>query len=251
MITKNQLIISCIFNGGNLIFLIYYIYDIIIRTTDLEHFTRWSYYLNSIYTSICLYCDIMEYLSQENKDNIETEMDYNLIKDDKKDILKELNEWNRNKFGVICNTFCYFVSIGFWILFFLGNNLFLVKKSIKNVFNCIYHHIIIQIIIIIDIFASKRKIHKFSYNYFGIILSVYCLYCIIIFFEKFIFGRNAYFFMNGSSNMFLLLCFIISCLLLYPSYLIHIYLIEFKYEKLKNSDNLIDKEEEINDEGRL
>ena len=257
MITKNQLIISCIFNGGNLIFLIYYIYDIIVRTTDLEHFTRWSYYLNSIYTTICLYCDIKEYLSQENKDNIETQMDYNLITDDKneKDNLKELNDWNRNKFGVMCNTLCYFVSIGFWILFLLGNSLFLVTKSIKNVFNCIYHHIIIQIIIIVDIFASKRKIHKFSWNYFGIIFSIYFVYCIIIYFEKFIFGRNAYIFMNGASIMFLLLCLIISCLLLYLSYLIHIYLIELKYKKLKNKDNLIDdlndNEEENKDEDRL
>ena len=149
MTTKNQLLISFIFNGGNLLFLVYYIYDIIIRPTDLEHFTRWSYYLNSIYTTICLFCDIIEYLSQENKDNIETQMDYNLINDDKKDNLKELNDWNRNKFGVICNTLCYFVSLGFWILFFLGNNLFLVTYSIKNVFNCIYHHIIIQVIIIV------------------------------------------------------------------------------------------------------
>ena len=250
MITKNQLIISCIFIGGNLIFLIYYIYDIIMRTTDLEHFTRWSYYLNSIFTSICLYCDIIEYLSQENQDNIEAKMDYNLIKDDKKDNLQELNDWNRNKFGVICNTLCYFVSIGFWILFFLSNNLFLVTKSIKNVFNCIYHHIIIQIIIIVDIFVSKRKIHKFSWNYFRIIFFIYFLYCIVIFIEKYIFGRNAYHFMNGSSILFLILCLIISCLLLYPSYLLHIYLIEFKYKKI-NKDSLIDNNDEINDEDRL
>ena len=113
MLTKKQLIISCIFNGGNALFLIYYIYDVISRPLELEHITRWSYYLNSIFTTICLYCDIMEYFSQE-----ETEINYNLFLDDKnnkhKNKIQELNDWNRNKYGVICNTLCYFVSIGFW-----------------------------------------------------------------------------------------------------------------------------------------
>ena len=168
MITKNQLIISCIFNGGNLLFLIYYIYDIFERPTDLEHITRWSYYLNSIYTIICLYCDIFEYISQNDENNIESQMNYNLMIDDKNDYckktLKKLNDWNRNKFGVICNSLCYFVSIGFWSLFFLGNTFMQVSKSIKNLFNCIYHHCIIQIIIIIDIFTFDRKIQDLFWD---------------------------------------------------------------------------------------
>ena len=259
MFTKNQLLISCIFNGGNTLFLIYYIYDIIVRPTDLEHITRWSYYLNSIFTTICLFCDILEYISQENKENIETELNYNLLTDEKnkgqKNHLKELSDWNRNKFGVICNSLCYFVSIGFWSLFFLGNNAMLVSKSIKNVFNCIYHHCIIQIVIIVDLFVFKRKTHKYSWLYFGIIYSIFILYCIIIYVEKYIFGRNAYFFMNGSSKMFLILCLIISSLLLYVSYLIHIYLIELKYRIINKQDNLIDEgisnEKEYSDEGKL
>ena len=245
MLTKNQLIISCIFNGGNALFLIYYIYNIIARPTDFEHITRWSYYLNSIFTTICLYCDIMEYFTQENNGNIESLMQYNLLIDDKNNEQKikiiELNDWNRNKFGVICNTLSYFVSIGFWLLYVFGNNFMLVSKSIKNLFNCIYHHCIIQIIIIVDIFAFKRKTHKFSWLYFGIIYSVYILYCIIIYLEKYIFGRNAYFFMDGSSKIFLALCLIISSLLLFISYLIHIYLIEFKNKDSNKQENLIDE----------
>ena len=244
MITKNQLIISCVFNGGNLIFLLYYIYDIIVRTTDLEHITRWSYYLNSIYTTICLYCDIFEYLSQDDKEK----MNYNLMSDDENDKLKELNNWNRNKFGVICNTLCYFVSLGFWSLFFFGNSLMQVTQSIKSVFNCLYHHCIIQIIVIVDIFAFERKMHCFSWLYFGIIYSIFILYAIIIYFEKFIFGRNAYYFMNGSSKIFLFLCLIISSFLLYISYLLHIYLIEFKYKKIKKEKILIDNREDYEKE---
>ena len=244
MFTKNQLIVSCLFNGGNLIFLIYYIYDIIARPTDLEHITRWSYYLNSIFTTICLYCDIMEYFSQEDKENVETEMNYKIFIEDKnnaqKNKLKLLNDWNRNKFGVICNTLCYFVSIGFWFLFIFGNNLMLVSKSIKNTFNCIYHHCIIQIITIIDIFAIRRKIHYFSWFYFGIIYSIFIVYCLIIYFEKYIFGRNAYHFMAGSSKIFLVLCLIIASLLLYISYLIHIFLISLKNNNNNKQENLIE-----------
>ena len=254
MITKKQLIISCIFNGGNVLFLLYYIYDIFVRYTDLEHITRWSYYLNSIYTSICLYCDIMQFISQEDKDNLDSQLNYKLLIEEKNDKLLELNHWNRNKFGVICNTLCYYVSIGFWSLFFFGNNIMLVSKSIKNLFNCIYHHCIIQIIVIVDIFAFKREIHKFNWNYFGIIYSIFISYCIIIYLEKYIFGRNAYYFMNGSSKMFLILCLIIGSALLFICYLIHIYLIEFKYNVIKKEELLIDdssEEKEINDEDRI
>lgn len=247
MLTKNQLIISCFFNGGNAIFLIYYIYDICVRPTDLEHITRWSYYLNSIFTTINLFCDIMEYISQESKENMENSMNYKLIIDDQnlepKQNFEKLNDWNRNQFGVICNTLSYFVSIGFWSLFFLGNSLMKVTPSIKSVFNCIYHHCIIQIVGIVDIFNIKRKVHVFSWLYFGIIYSILILYSIIIYIEKYIFGRNAYIFMKGTSKMFLILCLIISSILLYISYLIHIYLIELKNKKKdEEKTNLIDIE---------
>jgi hypothetical protein len=196
----------------------------------------------------------MQFISQEDKDNLDSQLNYKLLIEEKNDKLLELNHWNRNKFGVICNTLCYFVSIGFWSLFFFGNNIMLVSKSIKNLFNCIYHHCIIQIIVIVDIFAFKREIHKFNWNYFGIIYSIFISYCIIIYLEKYIFGRNAYYFMNGSSKMFLILCLIIGSALLFICYLIHIYLIEFKYNVIKKEELLIDdssEEKEINDEDRI
>jgi hypothetical protein len=235
MITKNQLIISCIFNGGNLLFLIYYIYDIIVRYTDLEHITRWSYYLNSIYTTINLFCDIMEYLSQEDQEDVDNQKNYNLMIDndalEPQQKFEKLKEWNRNDFSVICNTLCYYVSIGFWSLFLLGNNLMSVSTSIKSVFNCIYHHCIIQIVILVDIFTFKRKIHFFSWFYLGILYAIFIVYCLIIYVEKYFFGRNAYIFMNGSSTLFLLLCLFIGSLFLYPCYLLHIYLVKSRNTK--------------------
>ena len=258
MVTKNQLIISCIFNGANLIMFMYYIYDIYMRPTDLEHITRWSYYMNSIFTTICLFCDILNYLSEQDKGQLEHEMSYSLMTDEKREmenIYEKLNDWNRNQFGVICNSLCYFVSIGFWSLYFLGNSLMQVSQSIKNVFNCIYHHIIIQIVIIVDVFVSTRKCHKFSWQYFGIIYSIFILYCLIIYIEKYIFLRNAYYFMDESSKLFLLLCLVIASLLLYLSYLIHISLLNLKYKKLNNENSLLDdneeKREQFIEEGRF
>ena len=60
--------------------------------------------------------------------------------------------------------------------------------------------------------------------------------------------------MNGSSKMFLILCLIIGSALLFICYLIHIYLIEFKYNVIKKEELLIDdssEEKEINDEDRI
>ena len=191
MVEKSQLITSIIINGGNTFFLIYYIYDSFIHPIDLLHITRWSFFLNSLFTTICLFCDIIIYNIEKEESIID--MNYNLMID--KDInkkeknliskIKTLDDFNKNKYGVVCNTFCYFVSLGFLFLFFFENDIMQVSKSIKNLFNCIYHHFIIQIIIIINVFISERKKHFFSWVYLNIIFAVYILYIIIICFEKY------------------------------------------------------------------
>ena len=238
MVTKKQLIISCCFNGANTIMFIYYLYDIYLRPIDLEHITRWNYYLNSIFTTICLICDILLYYSQINKDNVEFQNNYILMSENKenKNTLEKLNDWNRNKYGPICNSLSYFVLIGFWSLYFFGNKIMLVTKNVRSWFNSYYHHLIIQIIILIDLFSSDRKKIKFSWTQFGILGGIYVAYCLIIGVEKYIIGRNSYYFMDGKSLIFLIVCFLLTSIVLYISYLIHIYLIEFKFNKLKDSE---------------
>lgn len=254
MVQKKQLIISSIFNGGNIIFLIYYLYDSIIHQIDLLHITRWSYFLNSIFTTISLICDIIIYRS-ENED---TDMNYTLMidennKEKNKDFIskiKELDDWNNNKFGNICNSLCYFVSVGFWFLFFFGNRIMKISQSIKSVFNCIYHHCIIQIIIIINIFNSKRKKHHFSWFYFGIIFSIYLFYCCVIGIEKYFFQKDAYYFMKNQSEIFLFFCFIFSGLFLFLSYLLHIFILDIKFKIQINKDKYtedVDEKQTVND----
>lgn len=242
MVTKNQLIISCIFNGTNTIMLFYYIWDIIMRPSDLEHITRWSYYLNSIFTSICLFCDIILFFQQSD-----SQSDYKLIIDEnnKNNPIEKLNDWNRNKFSPVCNSISYFVLIGFWTIYFLGNDILFVNANIRSWFNSYYHHLIITIIVIIDLFVSNRKPHPFSWTYMSIIFATYFAYCLIIVIEKYFFKRDAYIFMKKSSFLFLIFCLCITMIFLMISYLIHIYLIKIKLGECceKKDENL------LNDEG--
>ena len=239
MVQKKQLIVSIIFNGGNIPFLIYYFYDSMIHPIDFLHITRWSYYLNSIFTTIILICD-MNY-------NLMTDEESNKKNLDLKNKIKLLDNWNKNKYGNICNSLGYFVSVGFWSLFFFGNNIMQISKSIKSVFNCIYHHCIIQIIVIINIFISDRKKHYFSWAYFGIIFSIYLFYCLVIYIEKYYFDANAYKFMDNKSKLFLFFCFIFAGVFLFLSYLLNIFIIDIKGKIMnKNKANEENKDKEKN-----
>ena len=259
MVQKKQLIISIIFNGGNFPFLIYYIYDSLMHPINFLHITRWSYYLNSIFITIILICDIIIYLSE--KEESSEDMNYNLMidKDNNKqnenliNKIKILDDWNNNKYGNVCNSLGYFISLGFWCLFFFGNNIMQISKSIKSVFNCIYHHLILQIIVIINIFNSDRKKHYFSWFYFIIIFGIFFFYCIFIYIEKYSFDANAYKFMDNKSKLFLFFCFVISSLFLFLCYLLNIFIIDIKGKILyknrlgkDNKENIDDKDMEKN-----
>ena len=255
MVKKNQLITSIIFNGGNFIFLIYYIYDSAIHPIDFLHITRWSYYLNSIFTTIILICDILIYISQKEQTKIDEDMNYILMIDNmensrynkiQKNKIEILDDWNKNKFGNVCNSLGYFVSVGFWCLFFFGNNIMQISKSIKSVFTCIYHHFIIQMIVIINIFISERKRHYFSWIYFSIIFSIFLFYCFVIYIEKFFYDKNAYYFMDNKSKLFLFFCFVFSSLFLFLSYLLNIFILDIKI-KIMNKEKLVEDNEEKKD----
>lgn len=242
MITKTQSVVYIIFNGGNAIMLIYYIYDIILISTNLEHLTRWSYYANSVFTTICLICDIISYFGQNEGSSEETKLYYELMeenKDKKNNWVENLNNWNRNKFAVVCNTYSYLVSIGFWLIYIFGNEYMLVSQNIRSWFNTLYHHLIITVILIIDLFFSNRKKHNFSWDYFWIITLIYLFYYAIVTSEKYIFGRPAYKFVRESSFLFLIGLFLVAYIFLCLSYLIHIFLLRLKqkYFGLESNEN--------------
>ncbi len=120
MVTTKQLFISLIFNEGNTLLLIYYIYDLFVYPTELTHITRLSYYSNSIYALLCLIYDVYDYFYGEIE-AIRIKSSNNEVKEQENSMffnMKQLNDFNRNKFGIIANTFSYFITIGFWSLYF-------------------------------------------------------------------------------------------------------------------------------------
>ena len=228
VISKLQLIISIIFFGGNSFFFIFYIQELFFNLHHLKYLTYLSYYANSIFLLLCLLCDILLYI----KNSSEEEINYHLI-DDKNEItyanitwVEKLNNWNRNKYGVISNTFSFFVSISFWILFFMGEDYIKVSNTFYGFLSTINLHLIISLLVIIDIFISKRK-HKFSWDYFGIISFLFLIYCVITGIDKYFFNINPYAFMNGSF-LFLILYSLVSLLILYACYLFYLFLINYK-----------------------
>lgn len=235
-ITTTQLIISVILFGGNT-FLLFFFYlpELFSNFKFLKYLTHLSYYANSIYLLICLICDIFLYIN--NKD--ENEMSYRLMEEEQ-DInssngnnikwFEKLNEWNRNKYGVVCNTFSFFVSISFWILFLLGESYIRVSNTFYAMLSTINLHLIISLLIIIDILCTKRE-HEFSNEYFGIISLIFLIYCAFTGINKYYFNSNTYAFMNGSL-LFLIFYAAISFGILYVSYLFNVFLINYKIKEV-------------------
>ena len=233
--TKKQLTISILLNGTNSLIFLYYIYNLLYTFKTLKYLTMLSYCANSISLLICLYCDIMLYYT--NSSNLEN--DYKLIKEPQNDEnienngdsslekLKELNDWNRNKFSVICNTFSYFVTISYWLLVSMGKKFIGMDRGLFAFINTLYLHLIITILVIIDIFNSQRKKLQFSWDYYWIIAGLFLAYCVFNYIEKYTYDKNVYPFMH---NSFMLLVFFVGLglILLYFCYLNHIYLLRFK-----------------------
>lgn len=240
-VTKQQLIISVIFNGSNTLLFIYYILQTIKRPFLLVYITIWSYYLNSINIFLNLLCDIFLFLSnppsQTSLISIEENLDYNLVTDinsiqnKTKSIWEKINEWNRNDFSIISNPFSYFVSICFWFLFFMGENFMKVSTSPDEFFGTIYQHLLITIFVIIDIFNSKRKKTVVNGKDFGIITLVFIGYFIEAYIAKYFYGINIYAFMRGANFAFLVLFAIFSYMFIFFCYLFQVWIVNFCNER--------------------
>lgn len=232
IISKKQLIISLLFFGGNTIVFIFYLYQLMYNLHLLQYLTNLSYYANSIFLLLCLISDIFLYIknvSEEGEANYQLIDDQNSNGDNNIYWAEKLNNWNRNKYGVICNTFSFFVSISFWILYFLGENYIQVSNTFFSLLSTTNLHLIISILVIIDIFISKRE-HHFSKDYFDIIISIFLAYCCIAGIGKYWFNIYPYAFMEGSL-LFLVFYVFISLVVLYVCYLFNVYLINIKKGK--------------------
>jgi len=231
IISKKQLIISLVFNGGNTLIFIYYFIKLVYNLHLLQYLTFLSYIANSIFLLLCLICDIILFI-KNNPEGGDTY--YQLIDDqniNNNDIpwVEKLNNFNRNQYGVICNTYSFFVSISFWILYFLGEDYIEVSNTLLGALSTLNLHLFISIFVIIDILVSKRE-HAFSEDFFTYIALIFVAYCVMTGIDKYFFNINPYAFME-ESVLFLIFYVLISFVVLYVSYLFNVYLINLKKEE--------------------
>ena len=228
LITKKQLISSIIFNGGNSILFLFFLKALYYDHRILLFLTYLSYCANSFYLFFCFLCDIFLYLKEKNSEI--NDLNYKLIeseenKNDNKTWFEKLNNWNRKKYGIICNTFSFFVTISFWSLYFMGESFIKVSSGFYPMLRTYYLHLIITIIIIIDIYNSKRNVTYSSCD-INMIFNLFLIYCIIIAINKYFFNTNIYAFMHFGW-IILMIFIIIFFFILYFCYRLNLWLINY------------------------
>ena len=227
-ITRTQLILSILFNGGNTLIFIILLKTLYLDPGILKYLTYLSFCANSIFLFFCLLCDIFIYLSNNNSNEINN--DYVLIQEENKEEdntwFEKLNDWNRNKYSLICNPFSFFVTFSFWILYFLGESYIRVSSGFTSMTRTIYFHLIITILVIMDIFISRRKYISKKDKYSNLVIIIFIIYCILICIMKYCFNIMPYAFLK--SGLLFLICFIvISFVLLNICYKINIWLVNY------------------------
>ena len=187
----------------------------------ITHETIWSFILSSIYL-ICIFI---------------TDTNMHLFNSAK---LEPFNFFIRNTYSIIAYSYCYSITIEFWLILFFGlsfgKNPFSEKKvvPISLILETLYLHLGITIIMIIDLILTKRRINKNNKNILLIINIIYILYSIVVLFANYVFLKPAYPFMKNSGIGLILVIFIISFILINACYFLHLFLVQkINNEKLK------------------
>ena len=225
-ISKCQFFTSLIIYGLNTLISIAILSLIFIRPKIIFMFlTMWTYYMNSVYLCINLICDFNLYINKSNK-------------------LEKLNDWNRNIYSQICNTFTYLVFILFWSLILLGKDFMNFGKfNLFGIIINIYLHFLISVFCIIDIIIHEHNKISFKRKNFVIIFIIFTLYMILCALGKYVFNIYSYRFVRNGNLKQLLVAMFIFYIIIYNCYYFHIWLIN-KFNKEKNSiNNLMNKEE--------
>ena len=184
------------------------------------HETLWSFYLSSFYIISIFISDANLYLFKSSS-------------------FEKYNSFIRNYFSVIAYSYCYTITIEFWAILFIGfafgKNAFSEKKNISKtaLYDTLYLHFIISIIMIIDLLCSKRKYIENKALSF-IINLIFFWYCVVVLCTNYVYFMPAYPFMKDAGVMVMVITFIFSLFLVNASYYLHLFLVK-----------IINKEEEI------
>ena len=143
---------------------------------------------------------------------------------------------------MIAYSYCYTITIEFWLILFfglaLGSNPFSEEKSYSNkvIFDTLYLHLVITIMMLFDLFCTKRKIVK-NKTLPVIINFIFFWYCVVVLCTNYIYFRPAYPFMKDAGVLLMVATFIISLALVNISYYLHLFLVG----KINKEDDMIMK----------
>ena len=187
------------------------------------HETLWSFLLSTIYVTSIFISDANIYIF-------------------KSDSLEKYNSFMRNYFSVIAYSYCYTITIEFWIILFIGlafgKNPFSDKKNIPKsfVFDSFYLHLGISIIMMYDLICIKRKYVK-SNTLSLIINFIFFWYCVVVLCTNYIYFMPAYPFMKNAGVILMVIVFVASLALVNLSYYLHLYLVK----KINGENEMIEK----------
>ena len=178
----------------------------------ITHETLWSFYLSTIYLYSIFISDTNLFLFKSTS-------------------LEKFNSFIRNYFSVIAYSYCYTITIEFWAILFTGMtfgiNPFLEEKTVSKevLYDALYLHLAICLIIVIDLFGTKRKLVENKILLFIINFIFFC-YCIVVLWTNYVLLRPAYPFMKDAGIIVMLIAFIISLFFVNLCYYLHLYLVK-------------------------
>ena len=178
----------------------------------ITHETLWSFYLSTIYLYSIFISDTNLFLFKSTS-------------------LEKFNSFIRNYFSVIVYPYCYTITIEFWAILFTGMtfgiNPFLEEKTVSKevLYDALYLHLAICLIIVVDLFCTKRKLVENKILLFIINFIFFC-YCIVVLWTNYVLLRPAYPFMKDAGIIVMLIAFIISLFFVNLCYYLHLYLVK-------------------------
>lgn len=198
------------------------------------HMTNWSFTMSTIYLFLILIFDTNLYFFSSEK-------------------LEKLNFFIRNSYSKIAFTFCFMITVCYWLYLIFGTlfkiNMYSTKKPkyllSTYLFNT-YLHLGITIIMVLDLYLMPREEVKLTKSSFIINTLIYLFYLFCTYVQRYIKRIDVYVFMKGKSLgtlIFLAIItygIIIGCFFIYmilANKINYIYIQEIKNQKEYNKIN--------------
>ena len=206
----------------------------------IHHMTNWSFLISSIYLFLILIFDTNLYVFSSEK-------------------FEFINFFIRNSYSKTAFPYCFMITITYWLFLIFGLffNINMYSKSrpkrvLFRVFINTYLHLGITLIMILDLFLTKREKVKFTFSSFIVNTILFIVYSICTYYRKFIKKINVYIFMERMDLLCSIFVAVIVYLLLIISFFIYMKIsniINYEYisEKENSTEYNIIKEQDIDD----